>query len=331
MNFDYLPQSVKNYLFYLLTIKGRSEETVNGYATDLKGFFKFMSYYKKNDSIPTKKQFNEYKYDLSKIEIDFIESITLLDIYEYLNFQMKELNNQDKARARKVSSIRGLYKYLTVNLRTLKNNPVENLEMPSLKKTLPKYLNINQSKKLLETSLSNNDKNKYRNYCILTLFLNCGMRLSELTNINMNDFNLSSGTLKLLGKGNKERVIFLNNISKKAIAEYLENYRNKIDLIKDKDALFVSRKTKKRLGKRQIENIVQLELRNAGLSNMGFSTHKLRHTAATLLYQHGSVDILVLKEILGHTNVGTTEIYTHVSNNFVKQEMEKNPLNEIDK
>lgn len=327
MEYTHLPDFVKNYLFYLLTIKGRSQQTINGYATDLYGFLKFIKLYKEKNKVPEENAYDNLK-SVQDISIDFLKNITLLDVYEYLNFTMQVKKNSDKARARKVSSIRGLFKYLTVNMRLLNNNPVENLEMPSLKKTVPRYLDIEQSKNLLYTILNQNDEYKYRDYCIITLFLNCGMRLSELTNININDFNINTGTLKLLGKGNKERVVFLNQACKESIQLYLDNDRSAIPSIIDKNALFISKRTKKRIGKRQIQNIVDRRLQNAGLSNMGFSAHKLRHTAATLLYQYGHVDILVLKEILGHANVGTTEIYTHVADDTIKNEIEKNPLSD---
>lgn len=318
-----LPELVRQYLFYITTIKNRSSRTASAYAVDLRNFFKFYKMYKtttKNNNV----DFEHIKID--NIDIDLIKQVKLLDVYEYLNFVMKEKNNSAKARARKVSSIRGFFKYLTVNLRIIKENPVEHLEMPSLKKSIPKYLSIDESKELLKIKSLSKSENKFRDYCILTLFLNCGMRLSELVNINLSDIKIETGSLKLLGKGNKERVVFLNEACISSIKDYIEKERNNIKVIKDTEALFVSIRTGNRLGARQIQKIVQASLRDAGLSGKGYSPHKLRHTAATLLYQHGKVDILVLKELLGHVNVGTTEIYTHISNDMIKEAVIKNPL-----
>lgn len=318
-----LPELVRQYLFYITTIKNRSPRTASAYAVDLRNFFKFYKLYKtpkKNNDI----DFEHIKID--DIDIDLIKQVKLLDVYEYLNFVMQEKNNSAKARARKVSSIRGFFKYLTINLCVIKENPVEHLEMPSLKKSIPKYLSIDESKELLKSKSLSKSENKFRDYCILTLFLNCGMRLSELVNINLGDIKIEAGSLKLLGKGNKERIVFLNEACISSIKDYIEKERSNIKVIKNTEALFLSIRTGNRLGARQIQKIVQASLRDAGLSGKGYSPHKLRHTAATLLYQHGKVDILVLKELLGHVNVGTTEIYTHISNDMIKEAVIKNPL-----
>lgn len=318
-----LPELVRQYLFYITTIKNRSQRTASAYAVDLRNFFKFYKLYK----MPTKNNdINFENIKIDDIDIDLIKQVKLLDVYEYLNFVMQEKNNSAKARARKVSSIRGFFKYLTVNLRVIKENPVEHLEMPSLKKSIPKYLSIDESKELLKSKSLSKSENKFRDYCILTLFLNCGMRLSELVNINLGDIKIETGSLKLLGKGNKERVVFLNDACISSLKDYIEKERSNIKVIKDTAALFLSARTGNRLGARQIQKIVQNSLRDAGLSGKGYSPHKLRHTAATLLYQHGKVDILVLKELLGHVNVGTTEIYTHISNDMIKEAVVKNPL-----
>ncbi len=317
-----LPELVRQYLYYLITIKNRSKRTADAYAIDLRNFFRFYKIHKSlvNDDA----EFSSIL--INDIEIDLIKTVTLLDVYEYLHFAMEQNNNAAKARARKVSSLRGFFKYLTVNLRILKENPVEHLEMPSLKKTMPKYLSVSESKELLHNKSESNSPTKFRDYCILTLFLNCGMRLSELVGVNLEDIKIEPGSLKLLGKGNKERIVFLNNACKTSIDNYIKNERNIIKVIKDKKALFLSSRTGKRIGARQVQKIVQAALRDAGLDGKGYSPHKLRHTAATLLYQYGHVDILVLKELLGHVNVGTTEIYTHVANDMIKDAVFKNPL-----
>ena len=219
--------------------------------------------------------------------------------------------------------------YLNLNL--LEKNPVKDLEIPSVQATLPKYLSIDESVKLLEIQYNIISKTKLRDYCILTLFLNCGMRLSELAGINLKDFKIDDRSLRILGKGNKERVIFLNDACITAIENYLKLERQYLKKIQNKKALFLSSRTGNRLGTRQIQNVVEVALKNANLDNKGYSPHKLRHTAATLLYQHGNVDILILKELLGHVSVGTTEIYTHVSNEMLKKAVSKNPLNAIKK
>ena len=319
-----LPELVQQYLSYITTIKNRSQKTAEAYAVDLRNFFKF---YKLNKNF-IEKDTKFLNIKISDIDINIIKEIKLSDVYEYLNFVMKKHNNAAKARARKVSSIRGFFKYLTYNLKIIKENPVEHLELPSFKKSLPKYLSLEESKDLLEIKSNCISSTKYRDYCILILFLNCGMRVSELCNIDFKDIKLEEGTLKILGKGNKERLIYINNACVKAIKNYVEKERKKLKKIIEKDALFLASKTGKRLGVRQIQKIVEKSLNEAGFFGMGYSPHKLRHTAATLLYEHGKVDILVLKELLGHANVGTTEIYTHVSNKTLRNAIYKNPLSE---
>lgn len=321
--YDDLPELVKRYLLHLTTIKNRSQKTANAYAVDLKNFFKFYKLSKK--LVDSKSNFSEIK--INDIDLNLIKEITLLDVYEYLNYAMIN-HNSAKSRARKISSIRGFFKYLTTNLNLLNENPMQNLELPSLKKTLPKYLSIDESIKLLETQASSKSKTKFRDYCILTLFLNCGMRLSEMEGINLQNFKLEDRSLKILGKGNKERIVFLNDACISALKDYFNLERKFLKKIQNKNALFLSSRTGKRLCARQIENIVASALKQANLDNKGYSPHKLRHTAATLLYQHGNVDILILKELLGHANVGTTEIYTHVSNDILKKAMNKNPLSD---
>ena len=318
-----LPKLLKQYLCYLTVIKNRSAKTVDAYAINLINFLKFL---KKQYGCLKKDEIEQNEIEIKSINLNLIKKTTLMDIYEYLNHVSQQKNNSAKTRARKISSIKGFYKYLTFNLKLLKENPVEHLELPALKKSIPKYLTIEESLKLLETKSNCNSKTKFRDYCILTLFLNCGMRLSELVGINLKDLKIQEGSLKLLGKGNKERIVFLNKACTNSINNYLKFERNLNRKLVDVGALFVSIRTGKRIGARQIQKIVESSLNDAGLSNLGFSPHKLRHTAATLLYQYGKVDILILKELLGHANVGTTEIYTHISNDALKNAAIKNPL-----
>ena len=209
------------------------------------------------------------------------------------------------------------------------NNPAQNLETPKLDKRLPKYLSLDDSKKLLTVTVNDeSDENKERDYAIITLFLNCGLRLSELIGINLQDINFDDYKLTVIGKGNKERTIYLNKACINAIKDYIkvrptEGVKN--DSKASNKALFLS-KRRERISNRTVQYIVEKELRKPGLDTSKYSTHKLRHTAATLMYQYGEVDIRALQEILGHKSISTTEIYTHVSNEQARDAIERNPL-----
>lgn len=316
-NYENSPIIIRDFLFYLETIKGRSKNTVNAYYMDLRVFFRFIKYkYYKIDI--NKVAFN--KISISDIDINIIKIVNLTDVYEFLHFISRENSNSAKTRARKVSSIKSFYKYLSINKNLIENNPVKNLELPAYKKSLPVFMTLEQSLILLngvDTSFTARDK------CMILLLLNCGMRISELVGINMDDI-IDESSIKILGKGNKERFVYLNEATLFSIQNYLKE-RKKIKKIIDKRALFIS-KSGKRIGVRRVQYIIEECLKKTGLSNMGLSAHKLRHTAATLMYQYGKVDIRVLKEILGHENINTTEIYTHVSNDNVKEAIKKNPL-----
>ena len=313
------PQILRDYLFYLETIKGRSPRTVNGYYIDLRTFFRFLKMYR--GQVDAKTEFS--KIPITDITIDDIRQVTLSETYEFLHFVASERSNTANTRSRKVSSLRGFFKYLTNNVGLLNENPLKNLEVPASKKALPKYLTLEQALELLRSV--DDGEFQTRDYCMLTLFINCGMRLSELVGINLSD--IRDNTLRLLGKGNKERVIYLNESCLNAIAAYLPD-REKLPVIRDKSALFLT-KNGTRIGRRWVEKIVEKCLAKAGLANMGLSPHKLRHTAATIMYQHGNVDIRVLKEILGHANVGTTEIYTHVSSKQMENAANSTPLSHM--
>ncbi|MEG2813706.1 MAG: tyrosine recombinase XerC [Oscillospiraceae bacterium] len=314
---------IKDFLFYMQTIKGRSINTVDGYYIDLRTFFRFINQFKNlvDKDIP----FNEIKID--NIDIDIIKKITLSDIYEFLHFVSTKLENTATTRSRKVSSIRSFFNYLTVKVNLLDDNPAKELEVPSTKKSLPKYLSLEQSITLLKSVTGDYLQ---RDFCIITLFLNCGMRLSELVGLNIND--ISDNTIRLLGKGNKERIIYINLPCIEAINSYLlvrtKNNNNVSFEPKDKKALFLTRNGN-RITARRVEQIIDENLKLAGLDNKGFSTHKLRHTAATLMYQQGNVDIRILQEILGHANLGTTQIYTHISNEQMATAMNNSPLTKL--
>lgn len=315
------PEVLKKFLGYLQTVKGKSPKTVEEYYIDLRTFFRYLKVHfgmASKDAV-----FEEIKID--DVSIDLLKQVGLTDVFEYMNYLASVRGNHEAARARKASSLRHFFKYLINKTCELVSNNIEELETPKLAKRLPKFLTLEQSKKLLETVNEHGGKSMERDYCILTLFLNCGLRLSELAGININDFR-EDGTLRVIGKGNKERIIYLNSACKNAVQNYRKVRPN--DALKDRKAFFISRQHN-RISVKTIQAFVKKYLELSGFGGMGYSTHKLRHTAATLMYQHGGVDIRILKEILGHENLGTTEIYTHISNAQVKNAIDANPLADI--
>lgn len=309
-----LPQLVQQYLVYIEAIKGHSELSVLEYASDLRTFFRFIA--KERGLCPA--DIEDEKIDLSPIDINIIQSVKLTDAYQFLIYCKNERNNNETTRARRVVAIRRFYAYLTDNLGLLDNNPMKTLDAPKTRKALPKYLTLEEAEKLLSVI---DGKYKERDYAIITLFLNCGMRLSELCSIDYNDIK-DDGSLTIIGKGNKERVVYLNQACINAIISYMRVRPN--DGVKDK-ALFLSSRNQ-RISAKTVQHIVYSYLDKAGLGDRGLSVHKLRHTAATLMYQHGNVDLLLLKEILGHENLGTTEIYTHINDDATRKAIESNPL-----
>ena len=314
-----LPTSVIRYLNYLSAIKSKSELTVLEYASDLRMFFRYLKL--SRGLVDKKTPFDEI--GISDLTDDIIFNITLNDAYAFLAYCRNERNNNNNARARKAVAIKRFYRYLEVNS-FIEKSPVMHLESPQTKRALPKYLSLEQSIALLD---SVDGPFKERDYCILTLFLNCGLRLSELVGINLSHIK-DDNTLRVLGKGNKERTVYLNNACVSAISDYMKV--RPADGLYDRDALFIS-KQKKRISRQMVQKIVEGYLEKSGLAGMGFSTHKLRHTAATLMYQYGNVDPLQLKEILGHENLSTTEIYTHVYSEQLRDAVDSNPLNKISK
>lgn len=315
---DECPPMLKEFLGYMQTIKGKSQTTISEYFLDLRIFFRFIK--QKKGLVPSDLDFDQI--DISDVTVDLIKDVNLTIIYEFLNYTLVERNNKAKTRARKVSSLRTFFKYLTDKTCQLKSNPTLELDTPKIKSSLPIYLTLEESLELLN---SVDGKYKERDYCILTLFLNCGMRLSELVNININDIRPDK-TIRIIGKGNKERIVYLNDACINAIEQYKKV--RPVNGLKDKNAFFISR-LKKRIGRQAVQLLVQKYLNISGLSGKGYSVHKLRHTAATLMYQHGHVDIRVLKDILGHKNLGTTEIYTHISNQQMLEALNLNPLSKV--
>ncbi len=312
--FNELPKLVQQYLLYLEAIKGHSELSVIEYASDLRTFFRYIMRQKGL----VDKNTEDSEIDLSPIDISFIKKITLNDAYQFLIYCKNDRKNNDNTRARRVISIRRFFIYLTDNQGMLDYNPMKNLDIPKTKKALPKYLTLEEAEMLLSVV---DGPYKERDYAIITLFLNCGMRLAELVSIDYNDIK-ADGSLIITGKGNKERTVYLNQACINAITAYMKKRPN--DGVKDR-ALFLSSRNQ-RISPKTVQHIVYTNLDKAGLGDRGLSVHKLRHTAATLMYQHGNVDVLLLKEILGHENLGTTEIYTHLANDATKKAIEANPL-----
>lgn len=318
---DDAPFYLRDFITYMETIKGKSSNTVDEYFFDLRTFLRYMLVLKGKAEI---EDFDEIP--IKDIPVSFIEEITLHDLYEYLSYTLRERLNNANSRARKVSSLRSFFKYMVTKAKLVETNPAAELDSPKIPKILPRYLSLEESKQLLENVDGNQ---KYRDYAILTLFLNCGLRLSELCGINIK--NIKDDKLTVFGKGSKERTVYLNDACQKAIADYIQNERPKEGIkAPDKDALFLSR-LKKRMSVKTIQHVVKLHLEAAGLDTTKYSAHKLRHTAATLMYRYGNVDVRVLQEMLGHTNLSTTQIYTHLDDEQLRNAASCNPLASIKK
>lgn len=335
-NYDNAPQLLKDFIIYLQLVKNRSELTVLNYYTDLRSFLRFYKIKLGRASID-----DEFtKIDIRDITEAEIKAVDLMLVQEFLIFEKTEKANEHKARYRKAVALRQFFKFLTNNKGLFEVNPMTNLELPSPKPALPKYLTLEQSLEML-THIDTPDQK--RDYCIVVFFLNCGMRLSELVGINLSDIKCTHDingneiyTLKVLGKGSKERIVYLNNACVNAYFDYIDPTETNEDVRKangnrcmtvKSDALFLSKRGT-RISNRRVQQIVEQCFKSCGLDNMGLSVHKLRHTAATLMYQNG-VDVRVLKDVLGHENLNTTQIYTHVSNTQMQNAMNNNPLSNV--
>lgn len=312
---DELPQAVARYLSYKLSIQGASEKTVYEYSLDLYNFFRYVFY----KNVPM-----EERVDLSVLTDDQIGSVPSQKIYEYLLYSATQKHNGNASRARKLSAIKGLYKFLSSKEKSISDNPAKDIDAPSVKQALPKFLSEEESRALLQSVKEFGGKNEKRDYAILALFLNCGMRVSELCGISISDLPADFSQVIVTGKGNKQRLVYLNESCQNALSAYMEE-RKSIPC-KDEKALFVSR-NQRRLSVKTVQWLVYKYLDLAGLGDKGYSVHKLRHTAATLMYGTGKVDVRVLKDILGHEQLNTTQIYTHVSDEQKKRAMSENPLN----
>ena len=326
MDLSKYPGAVQEFATYKSTIQGCSGKTVAEYLVDLRMFCRYLV--AKRAGLPLTEETLE-QTDIADLPLEFFRDVKSSEIYAYIGYVTQGRGNQSATRARKLSAIRSFYKFLTVKRNYFEENPAKNIESPKQKKQLPKYLTLEESIDLL-SAVKNDTANKARerDYCILTLFLNCGMRLSELCGIDLRDMDPELRSLRVVGKGSKERVVYLNDACRAAIAEYLPA-RLKLRRPGTEDALFLSNRGQ-RISTKTVQHLVKKHLDAAGLSYKNYSTHKLRHTAATLMYQSGQVDIRVLKDILGHEQLNTTQIYTHVSNAGMEDAMAKNPLAHVE-
>ena len=322
------PQILRDFLTYHETIKGQSQLTISEYYLDLRMFLRFIKLMRNDMPIQTKLD----DIDIWDVNLKFIEEIETSDVLDFLSYLASDhVANPDSAapeygigpssRARKLSAIKSFYKYLTVRTKQLQENPVAELEYPKLRKSLPKYLTLEQSAKLLSSVSGANEK---RDYAILMIFLNCGIRRSELVGLNVTD--VYEDRLRVVGKGNKERFVYFGTPCRKAIDAYMEVRKNLI--LTDNRALFGSRNGN-RISVTAVHRLVEKALLQAGLDATQFSAHKLRHTAATMMLS-GGVDVKTVQEVLGHENLNTTQIYTHIENTELKIAAEANPLSKLD-
>lgn len=320
------PEFLNAFLDYSTTILNKSPNSIKEYNYDLAMFLRFIKlHFKMTNETELK------LIPITDITIEILRKIKLEDIHAFISYLTNNYHSKATTRARKISSIRVFFTYLTRKVKLLEINPAQDLETPKLDKRLPKYLSLDDSKRLLEVASNEDNRNCERDYAIITLFLNCGMRLSELVGINIRDIDFSECKMSVIGKGNKERTIYLNKACISAIKSYLAvRPKNGIkhDNKESEKALFLSER-RIRISNRTVEDIVYKQLLAAGLDTRKYSVHKLRHTAATLMYQYGKVDIRALQELLGHESISTTEIYTHVNSEQVRNAVESNPLANI--
>ncbi len=324
--FDTFPRILKDYAGYMVTIKGNSEKTICEYLLDLRTFFRYIKMTESGEKFD-KSEFE--KIDISNFTLEQIKKITTEIIIEFLMYAGFDRDNSTTTRMRKLSSIKSLYRYLHGKKKLVEINPTADIDAPKKARTLPKYLSVDEAVRLLETVRSDTEsKTVIRDYSIIALFLNTGMRLSELVGLNLESLDSELNSLKVLGKGNKERIIYLNKAAKDAVASYL---RIRLDAryIRTSDhALFLSGR-QQRISAKTVQWMIYKYLGLAGLGSKGLSVHKLRHTAATLMYQSGKVDIRILKDILGHEQLNTTQIYAHVVSRNMEDAVECNPLADV--
>jgi integrase/recombinase XerD len=300
---------IVDYLNYLTVIKGRSKHTIEEYRIDLLMLFSYIA------NIRDEKALLEEINGFSFVNVEFIKSISLSDMYSFISYCQTDRKCSAPTRSRKIVSIRQFWKYLKTKVRLIDNNITEELETPKMPKRIPKYLNLEQSVRLLIQT-----ENSIRNHCIITIFLNCALRLSELVGINV--IQIEGDILTIVGKGDKERKIFLTPASKNAISNWLKVRQSYNPVC---DALFIT-KFGTRISNRSVQDMIKKNIKAAGLDSTKISTHKLRHTAATLMYKYGRVDIRSLQQILGHESIATTEIYCHIDESQLQSAVNSNPL-----
>lgn len=314
------PQYLNEFFTYQRVVKIKAEKTLESYYIDLRLFLRYVKLVRNGEDPRASMR----DMSISDVPLDYIRDFSKLDILNYLSYVATERKNTAKTRHRKLASLKVFYNCLYRDLNLIPNDPAKDVDYPKMHEHLPKFLTLDDSIKLLE-NMNADDPYYFRDYCIITLFINCGMRLSELVGLNMQDVNLDERTMRLLGKGNKERIIHINDACALSIVQYIGERKPSPT---EPNALFLSKRGT-RITNRRVQQIVDNALRDSNLDNQGYSTHKLRHTAATLMYQYGKVDTLILKEILGHKSISTTEIYTHISNESVKEAMDASPLANI--
>lgn len=321
--FNTFPPILKEYARYTQAIKGNSEKTVCEYLLDLRTFFRYMKI--KDEPVqPNAEEFENIS--ISDITLDDIKAVREHHIIDYLVFLNLERENSAKTRLRKISALRSLFRYVCYKKHYFEFDPTANIDAPKAGKDLPKFLDYNECVRLLDAVRADVDSpTRTRDFAIIVLFLNTGMRLSELVGLNLQSISSDVSTARVKGKGNKVRIVYLNEFAKTALSDYLEVRLDPRYVRTDDNALFLSSR-EQRISNKTVQWIVHKYLELAGLGHKGLSVHKLRHTAATLMYQSGKVDIRVLKEILGHEQLNTTQIYTHVVNRNVEEAVENNPL-----
>ena len=313
-----IPLFLGDYLTYLDVIRGKAKRTVTEYYNDICLFLRWL--HCRNFGKPVSEAGETEIADLAFTEI---EAVTVSVLYDYIRYLRDVRGNTPRSVSRRLSAVRSLFRYLTKTKGMLKTDPCQSLELPSVKKALPRFLTLEESQRMLHTAEDEKDSpEKLRDYCIITLFLNCGFRLAELVGMNVGDADFFNRQIRVLGKGSKERIVYLNDACLSALQDYLASRENPPE---EPNALFLSR-NHRRISRRRVQQIVENHLTAAGLGGKGLSTHKLRHTAATLMYQHGNADMLTLKEILGHQSIATTEIYTHLSSRQRQDAIDSNPL-----
>lgn len=320
------PLILREYAEYTVVVKGNSEKTVCEYLLDIRTFFRFMIT-KWDDLELSDDEFE--KLSIKRINENDVKRITQKNIIEYLMFAGFKRENSATTRMRKLSALRSFFKYAHAKERIIEVDPTADVDAPKKSMTLPKYLTVEESVKLLDAVRNDKEsKTRIRDYAIIVLFLNTGMRLSELVGLNLESIDPDITTVKVLGKGAKERVIYLNKAAREALIEYLRQRLDPKHIRTSSNAVFISGR-EERISNKTVQWMVQKYLKMAGLGSKGLSVHKLRHTAATLMYQSGKVDIRVLKDILGHEQLNTTQIYTHVVDRNLEEAVENNPLADV--